>query len=353
MNRATLLAFLLLLVVAVAFRSAPGFAVDGPFAALELPEQLPSVVSEKAPPSLVGAALMIVTASLIIFWRRAVGQGPLLSLLPSLVLLFHPALALAPGSERACIELSCLALCVLGAWLMTFGRSSASVVGAVLGFVAVLIAPSGAALAALFAFALAEAEPGLPGAAVFASLYGVARAFALPSLLGFIPALAGFGDPVGPPEAPFVALAAPINLALAAASIAGGLVHSGLSWVAVAPAHLVGGWVLLAALLFGAVFLPAEKRFGGRAAPLLALVAIVLLAIEQARRGFAPSAALAPIIVLVTLWIATLGDVVDGGGARRVLSVVAAVAALVFVGAARFLVAPELATPARRARTPP
>lgn len=342
MNRSTLLALLLVLVLGVAFRIAPPFAVDGPFVGPSLPEQLPAVLATPAPPVLVGEILVLVTALLLVAWRRSVGQGPLLALVPALVFLFHPAFALSAGSWKGCAELACFAIVVLGAWLMTFGRSSAAVFGAILGFVAVLIAPSGAALAALFAFALAESEPGLPGAAVMATLYGVARAFALPSLLTFLPGEHEWLQPFAATEAPFAVLGPDWWQAIAA--VAASIVRPDLAWLASAPLQTVAGLVVLGLLAMGAMFVFAEKRFGGRAAPLLALVAIVLLAFEQHHRGLAVSAALAPVLLLVALWIATVADVVDGHRVRRGFAVSACCVALAFVAWGRVNIASSIRT---------
>lgn len=342
MNRATLLCLLLVTTLAVAFQATPTFAVDGPFPGPTLPEQLVPVASHDAPPVLLGRILLVAIAILIVAWRRSVGQGPLLSMIPALVVVFHPTLALAPGSAKGCAELACLAVVVFGAWLMTFGRSAWAIIGAVLGFLAVLAAPSGAALAALFAFALAESEPGLPGAAVWATLYAAARAFELPSLLSYLPFAQPWLDPIAPPEPPFSAIDGEFLCAIEA--VAAPLVRFDVSWLAAAPGWSLQGACVVAVLALGALFLHAEKRFGGRAAPLLAAIAIVMLAFEQHHRGLASAAALAPVVLLVALWLATLGDVVDERPMRRTSGALVCAVALAFCAFARVRAEPALAS---------
>ncbi len=368
MNRSTLLAGLLLLVLGVVFTATPHFSTALPFPPPILPEQLPSaefagVSKPFGLPAMeyIGRGLIVLTSILLLVWRRSVGQGPFLALLPSLVVLFHPAFYSACGSLSGLVELACFFVAILSIFLMTFGRSAAAVVGAILGFLVVLIAPSGAPLAALFAFAFAEAAPGLPGAAIFATLYGVARAFALPSLVVYLKStdlanlVAAFA-PLSPPEAPLAAesLGALLRdgsaLLSAIAATAAGTIPTHLPLFAFAPDALIAGSVLLGWLGLGVVVFSPEKRFGGRSAPLLALVAMALLAIEQARRGLASSVALAAPIVIVATYVAVLADAVDGRRVRRAIAILVAVAIVAYLGFARGKLVPAVSDRAAFAR---
>lgn len=350
MNRSTLLAALLLVLVAAMFGPHAGFALDLGGPGLSLPEQLAPRVNEPVGNPQVARILLIATAVFLLLWRRGVGQGPILALLPALAVVFHPAMYAAGVTPSAWLELGCFLLAALGAWLLTFERSAWSVVGAVLGFVAVLLAPSGAPLAAFVAFALAEAEPGLPGASVFASLYGVARALGLPTPLHFVPALSEYTAPLVP-SAPDAAAATGVAewgrqfldwmVATASAllpqrvdlAVTHGSVAGSTAWI---------GAALLGFLVLAAFLLPAEKRFGGRAAAFFTFLSLVMLALIEMRVGQEDSVVLISTVALFTTWIAATADLVNSHPVRKVLAVGLAVGVLAGLGFARFTYGPAI-----------
>lgn len=282
-----------------------------------MPEALQTEAASESLPVLPGACLLGAAAVLLLIWRRGIGQSPILALLPGLLLLAHPALQLALTSRVGLVDLTALATLLLGAYLLTVERSGLVAAGVVLLFLPVLLAPAGASFAALAAFVLIERVPTMYRGAGLLLMYGCARALGVPSPFRLL----GIQE---------------IELGPAAATLPERLLASAAALipdrpVLAVPGHepMAVGIGLVVLLLLGALLLRPERRFGGPFTAGLALVALLLLALDPQRSG---GVALAAPLILFAVWVVSLGDDVEPGRFRPAVAWSVAVALLVVLG---------------------
>ncbi len=320
MNRASLLAVIVLVTLTIGLwlQHGEGARADRLPPAPSLPEALappaPSAVGPTAP----GYALLGAAALLLLLWRRGMGQAPLSALLPGLVLLAHPAALVAVVDASGRLDLAGVAAVGLGAFLSTRERTATIAAGILLLFAGVLVAPSGALLAALAGLVLLERVPSMDKGALLLLVYGVARALGGP-WLGTIWSGAARGPTIDVPgteplDAAIGVLCAVVPLRPVAAVPAAPVV-----WLAA---------VVLGLVLLGFLVAP-ERRFGGRwvATATLAAVGLAVLAVVGTGEALGATAALVP-AVLLALWIGGVGDDVERSPARVAVASIAALALL-------------------------
>ncbi|MBI4881872.1 MAG: tetratricopeptide repeat protein [Planctomycetes bacterium] len=334
MSRASVLAALVLILVALprAFLLRPDFRPDQLPAALELPETLAPAEVLLAPRPLTGCALLSAAALLLFFWRRALGQAPAAALLPGLVLLAHPQFLTAQLAPAGQFDLAALALLLLGAYLTTVEMSTLVAAGVGLLFLAVLAAPSGAALSALAAYVLLERVPAMHKGGVLLLMYGAARALGAPALALYLPDSAAL---VPWPCAEDQALLQ--RFLQAAASL-----FPAEPQLLPTPGALPAALAVLA-LFAAALIVVPERRFGGRYAGLLGLAALALLAGAAPRGGGLGAAASAAPLVLLSLWIAGISDDVQRTLPRTLLGWALGIALLAASGLLAFTQLPAFA----------
>ena len=316
MNRASLLAGLVLVLLTgvLALRPDPVVSPGSFPVALELPETLhapPAPSTSQTPGFLAGGALLGLAALLLLAWRRQMGQSPGLALLPSLLLLAHPAMLGVVLSVAGRLDLAALVILLLGAALMASERTGKVAAGIVLLILSVLVAPSGGPFSALAAFVLLERVPAMQKGAVLLLMCGTARALGAPS------ALARYFEQSPAPGGWL--LSKPLSVESILSTCAGLIPERPVVWLPGAEEPTVGLGLILV-FVVGVVLLFPERRFGSRWVALLGLAALGLLVLSTGRGVPAGPAAIAAPLILLGCWLAGLADQVRQGPIRSVLA---------------------------------